>query len=224
MANYVLVHGAWGGGDAFDRLQNELTAAGHRVLVVELTGLGARRDEISPAINLTTHIADVVVQTAASGFDRFILAGHSYGGMVVTGVATKLGARIDAIVYIDAFLPGDGQALWDIVGPFEKDYYIAAQKDMPGLVLPFPPMRESPRYSRHPLLTLTEPVHFSGEEAKIARRSYIYATGYSPTPFTRFRDAVAGEASWELHLSDSGHDVMKDQPEQLLGIMLGLAS
>lgn len=224
MADYVLVHGAWGGGDAFDRLKGELIAAGHRVMVAQLTGLGTRRSEISPAIDLSCHIGDVVEQIATSGFDRFILAGHSYGGMVVTGVATKLGARIDAIVYIDAFLPGDDQALWDIVGPFEKVYYIEAQKDAPGLVLPFPPARGNPRYSRHPLLTLTEPVHFSGEEAKIARRSYIYATGYSPTPFTRFRDTVAGEASWELHLSDSGHDVMKDQPEQLLGIMLGLAS
>ena len=106
MANYVLVHGAWGGGQSYDRTAEDLRAAGHVVLVATLRGLGTRQAELHPGITLTDHLDDVCEQIASSGFERFILAGHSYGGMVVTGVATRLGGRIDAIAYIDAFLPG----------------------------------------------------------------------------------------------------------------------
>jgi pimeloyl-ACP methyl ester carboxylesterase len=136
MANYVLVHGAWGGGWGFDRLAEELFTAGHRVVVAKLKGLGLRKEELAPGITLTDHINDVISQTDAAGFQRFILAGHSYGGMVITGVAARLGARIDAIAYIDAFLPEDKQSLWDVTGQFEHDHYINTQKDTPGLVAP----------------------------------------------------------------------------------------
>ena len=119
MANYVLVHGAWGGGWAYDRLARELRGAGHKLLVAQLAGLGTRKDGLNPAIDLSTHVRDVVGQIEAEGFDRFVLCGHSYGGMVITGVAARLGARIDALCYIDAFLPAHGESLWDITGDFE---------------------------------------------------------------------------------------------------------
>ncbi len=220
MTDYVLVHGAWGGGWSYDRLAADLTAAGHRVLVAQLAGLGTRRDGLNPAIDLSTHIHDVTGQIAAAGFDRFVLAGHSYGGMVVTGVAARLGERIDAIVYIDAFLPENDQSLWDITGEWEHRQYIDGQRDRPGLVLPLPGGRDNPRLGRHPLLTLLEPVRFTGEEAKIGRRIYVFAASWSPTPFTRFRDRVKADPAWEYHEADAGHDVMADQPEQLLRIML----
>ncbi len=134
MANYVLVHGAWGGGQTYGEVPARLRAAGHNVLVAQLTGLGTRQDELHPGITLSDHMRDVLIQVEAAGFERFILAGHSYGGMVITGVAAKLGARIDAICYIDAFLPEDGQSLWDITGEFEHKWYIDTQKHKPGLV------------------------------------------------------------------------------------------
>ncbi|QNA84212.1 alpha/beta hydrolase [Sphingomonas sp. So64.6b] len=196
--------------------------AGHRVVVAALTGLGARADELSPAIDLSRHITDVVAGIEAAGFDRFVLAGHSYGGMVVTGVATRLGARIDALVYIDAFLPRDGQSLWDISGEFEHRHYIDGQRDTPGLVAPLPGL-EAPRLGRHPLLTLLEPVRFTGEEEKVGRRVYVFAESWSPTPFMGFHDSVAADPAWEVHRADAGHDVMADQPEQLLALMLAQA-
>ena len=225
MANYVLVHGAWGGGDSYDRIAGELRAAGHAVLVAQLTGLGSRRTELHGGITLSDHIADVLTQIEATGFDRFVLAGHSYGGMVITGVAARLGARIDAIVYIDAFLPGDGQSLWDITGAYEHDWYIGTQRFTPGLVAPIggEHLLEQPGFGRHPLLTLTEAVRLTGAEAKIPRRTYIFATEWSPTPFTRFRDAVRGQPDWELHEVGGGHMVMHDQPEALLAILLDQA-
>ena len=116
MTDYVLVHGAWGGGWTLAGLADDLRSHGHRVLVAALTGLGDRAAELSPAVDLSRHVADVIEQVEAAGLDRFVLVGHSYGGMVITGVATRLGSRIDALGYIDAFLPGDGQSLWDLTG------------------------------------------------------------------------------------------------------------
>ncbi|HYD24396.1 MAG TPA: alpha/beta hydrolase [Croceibacterium sp.] len=226
MADYVLVHGAWGGGHGYARLARELHAAGHRVVVAALTGLGVRSGELHPGITLSDHVDDVCRQIAEAGFDRFILGGHSYGGMVITGVATRLGARIDAIAYIDAFLPGDGESLWDVTGEYEHAWYIDSQKWTPGLVAPIGSVDFEPvpgQLGRHPLLTLTEAVRYTGEEAKIPRRAYVFASGWEPTPFRRFSQQVQAEGGWDHHDSGSSHFVMADQPEQLLEIMLGLA-
>lgn len=226
MANYVLVHGAWGGGHGYEQLAGDLREAGHRVLIAALTGLGSRSAQLHPGITLSNHIADVCEQIDDAGFTRFILAGHSYGGMVITGVAARLGSKIDAIAYIDAFLPADGQSLWDITGEFEHNWYIDSQKYTPGLVAPIGSVDFEPvpgQIGRHPLLTLTEAVRLTGEEAKIPRRAYIFASNWEPSPFIRFRDQVQTEGGWEYHDSHSSHFVMADQPEQLRQIMLGLA-
>lgn len=223
MTDYVLVHGAWGGGWAYDRLAEDLVAAGHRVAVAHLTGLGRRKAEFHPGITLTTHVNDVVACVAEAGFDRFVLAGHSYGGMVVTGVATRLGARIDTLVYLDAFLPRDGQSLWDLTGDWEHAHYIDSQKFTPGAVAPLPGLSHA-GLSPHPLLTLTEAVRFTGEEAKVGKRVYVFANAWSPTPFAQFRDRVEDDPDWQFHESEASHDVMGDQPRQVAEILLGCAS
>ncbi len=222
MTDYVLVHGAWCGGWVFERLAADLLAAGHRVLVADLTGLGARSGEFHPGITLTTHVDDVIAQITVAGIDRFVLVGHSWGGMVITGVATRLGSRIDALVYVDAFVPDDGQSLWDLTSAWEHDHYIASQKHSPGAVAPLPGLA-APLMTDQPLLTLLEAVRFTGEEVQVARRIYVFARSWQPTPFARFRDSVAADPAWELHEADAGHDVMSDQPAQLLAILLGCA-
>ncbi|MFT2612628.1 alpha/beta fold hydrolase, partial [Escherichia coli] len=82
------------------------------------------REELHPGITLSDHIDDVCAAVEEAGFDRFVLVGHSYGGMVITGTATRLGGRIDTIAYLDAFLPEDGQSLWDITSEYEHRHYI----------------------------------------------------------------------------------------------------
>jgi pimeloyl-ACP methyl ester carboxylesterase len=226
MANYVLVHGAWGGNQSYDLTRRDLEAAGHTVLAATLRGLGTRQGELHPGITLTDHIDDVCQQIGEAGFDRFILAGHSYGGMVVTGVAARLGDRIDAICYIDAFWPGDGESLWDITGGFEHAWYIDTQKNTPGLIRPlgspedFQPVPQVVGY--HPLLTLLEAVRYSGKEALIPHRSYIFATGYEQTPFPRFAGKARAEG-WDYHETDCDHFVMQNRPEQTAEVLLGLA-
>jgi len=227
MADYVLVHGAWGGGQTYAEVPARLEAAGHRVLVAQLRGLGARQSELHPGIVLSDHVDDVCEQIESAGFGRFILVGHSYGGMVITGVATRLGGQIDAVCYLDAFLPGDGESLWDITGPYERAWYIDRQKFNPGMVpligvedfTPTPGER-----GFHPLLTLLEAVRFTGEEAKIPRRAYVFATDYQPTPFPRFAERVRNDPAWEYHESKASHMVMADQPDQVVEILLNLAS
>jgi pimeloyl-ACP methyl ester carboxylesterase len=226
MANYVLVHGAWGGNQSYELTRRDLEAAGHAVLAATLRGLGTRQAELHPGITLTDHIDDVCQQIAEAGFDRFILAGHSYGGMVVTGVAARLGDRIDAICYIDAFWPADGESLWDVTGGFEHAWYIDTQKNTPGLIRPlgtpedFQPVPQVVGY--HPLLTLLEAVRYSGKEAMIPRRSYIFATGYEQTPFPRFADKARADG-WDYHETDCDHFVMQNRPEKTAEVLLGLA-
>ena len=222
MADFVLVHGAWGGGWSFDRLAQDLWTAGHRVVVAELAGLGKRRADLHPGITLTDHVDDVCAQVEAAGLARFVLVGHSYGGMVISGVATRLGGRIDAMVWLDAFLPADGQSLWDITGDYEHRHYIDSQKFTPGLVAPIMG-RLDEKHGRHPLLTLTEAVRFTGEEAKPKKRVYVFARSWEPTPFRRFAEAVKDDPAWDYHEADSGHDVMAGQPAQVRDILLGCA-
>jgi pimeloyl-ACP methyl ester carboxylesterase len=226
MANYVLVHGAWGGVHTYGQVPERLREAGHQVLVATLPGLGTRQAELHPGITLTDHIDAVCAQVEAAGFDRFILAGHSYGGMVITGVAGRLGKRIDAICYIDAFLPEQGESLWDITGAFEHAWYIDSQKHKPGYVDPIGSLDFSVVpgvVGYHPLLTLLEAVSLSGDEKTIPKKSYIFATDYQPTPFPRFAER-ARAAGWDFHEAACDHFVMQNQPELTLKVLLGLAA
>ena len=222
MTDYVLVHGAWGGAFTWAPVAAGLRAAGHRVLAPDLPGLGERRGELHGGITLSDHVADVEAKIATAGFDRFVLAGHSYGGVVITALATRLGARIDALAYCDAFLPGDGQAWWDVVGDWEHRTFMASQRFTPGLVAPI--FDGIPAHWRHPLLTLTEAVRFTGEEAKVPRHAYLYATGWQPTPFARFADAVRADPAWEYHEAPCGHDVMGEATAQTLDLLLSLST
>lgn len=225
MANYVLVHGAWGGNHTYADVPARLAAAGHTVLNCTLPGLGTRQDELHPGITLTDHINAVCEQVEAAGFDRFILAGHSYGGMVITGVAGRLGKRIDAICYVDAFLPDNGQSLWDITGEFEHNWYIDSQKHKPGYVDPIGAIdfaHVPGVVGYHPLLTLLEAVQLSGDEQAIPRKAYIFATAYNPTPFPRFAQK-ARDAGWDYHEVATDHFVMQNDPDTTVKVLLSLA-
>ena len=225
MADYVLVHGAWGGHRTWGEVPARLEAAGHRALACTLPGLGTRQAELHPGITLTDHVEDVCRQVATAGFERFILAGHSYGGMVITAVASRLGRRIDAICYIDAFLPEHDQSLWDITGAFEHDWYIRTQRHKPGLVDPIGVADFTPVpgvVGHHPLLTLLEAIPLSGDEQAIPKKSFIFATGYHPTPFPRFAEK-ARAAGWDYHEADCDHFVMQNRPDLTMEVLLNLA-
>ncbi len=223
MAIYVLVHGAWGGSYMYSDLARALRAAGHEVHVPSLTGLGERAHLAHGGITLTDHINDVIGLIDYERLSEIILVGHSYGGMVVTGVSALRGSKISSLVYIDAFLPQDGEALWDIASDFERKAYIDGQRQTPGLSKPFFPVGDQ-RISSHPLLTLLESVKLGGEEGQIGRRSYLYATNNAPTTFTKFRDRIAADPAWTVHELATGHHMWADDLPGVLKILLAEAA
>src|SRR6201992_4141838 len=113
MAVFVLVHGAWGGAHGFRKVRGPLRKAGHEVYTPSLTGIGERAHLTSPQVNLTTHVTDVANVILYEDLSEIVLLGYSYGGMVVTGALEHVADRVAHLVYLDAFLPGDGDSLND---------------------------------------------------------------------------------------------------------------
>jgi pimeloyl-ACP methyl ester carboxylesterase len=117
MATYVLVHGGGHGGWCYERVARLLRDASHDVYTPTLTGLGERSHLRSANVDLDLHIQDVVAVLHYDDLHDVILVGHSYGGMVITGVGDRAAARIGRIVYLDAATPINGQSLVDVAGP-----------------------------------------------------------------------------------------------------------
>ena len=228
MATFVLVHGAWTGGWGYKKTARLMRAEGHDVYVVTLTGLGERSHLSDPGITLSTHIQDVVNVFEYEDITDAVLVGHSYGGMVIAGVSGRVAARIRTLVYLDAFVPADGQSLWDMAGEEGRSMYIENQKATPGLV-DFPWGAAAPEDSgsaetrrrkpdRHPLLTLTEPVKLDGSEQAIQRRVYVLAT--KGPGFQRFYDQVKDDPAWTTRTIDTGHLVMMEDPGGLAKLLM----
>ncbi len=114
---YVLVHGAWHGGWEWEKVVPLLESAGARVFAPTLKGLAERQNENGPDVTLTTHIEEIVALLNNHQLDDVILVGHSYAGFVITGVCDRSAERIGQVVYLDAFVPSDGQKLYDLVQP-----------------------------------------------------------------------------------------------------------
>ena len=117
MANFVLVHGAWVGGWCWRPVAQALRRSGHEVYTPTLTGLGERSHLINSNINLDTHISDVTNVIHREELSEIVLVGHSHGGMVITGVFDALSDKITSLVYLDAFVPENGQSLYNLL-PF----------------------------------------------------------------------------------------------------------
>jgi pimeloyl-ACP methyl ester carboxylesterase len=132
MATFVLVHGAWHGSWCWKRVRKALQAEGHDVFTPTLTGIAERSHLISPQVDLDTHIADVVNLIRWEELTDVVLCGHSYGGCVITGAADRVAERIKALVYLDAFILGDGQGLHDILPPEVRDAGWTSSKSKGG--------------------------------------------------------------------------------------------
>ena len=123
MATFVIVHGAWSGGHAWRWLRPLLQAAGHEVFTPALTGLGERSHLANAQIDLDTHVLDVVGVLEYEDLLQVVLVGHSYGGVVITGVADRVPERLAQLVYLDAEVPMDGQSEFDLLPPEERAVY-----------------------------------------------------------------------------------------------------
>jgi pimeloyl-ACP methyl ester carboxylesterase len=232
MATYVLVHGAWSGAHGFRRVRPLLTAAGHEVFTPGLTGIGERAHLASPQVTLRTHVQDVVGQVLFEDLRDVVLVGYSYGGMVVTGALAHLADRVRHLLYLDAFVPGDGQSLYDLTGQ------PVPAPSVDGTWLVPPPAREFedpavaafavPRRTPHPVGCFTEPVRLDRplEEFPFTR-TYVRATAGAGGPGSGAFDAAAERArtsdAWRYREVATTHMVPENRPGELAALLLELA-
>lgn len=130
---FVIVHGAWGGSWAYKKVDSLLTEKGMIVYRPSLTGLGERVHLATGDVGLQTHINDVVNEILFEDLHDIILVGHSYGGMVITGVADSLPGRIRKMIYLDAFFPNTGESVFSI-NPSAKQYWKSRSSN--GFMIP----------------------------------------------------------------------------------------
>ena len=170
---YVFVHGAWGGGWDWRGVDSLLTAQGHRVYRVTLTGLGERVHLASPSIGLTTHIMDVMNTISWEQLKGVVLVGHSYGGMVITGVADRIPERLRALIYVDAFVPESGESVERLNGAQFAPFIAQNTKD--GMIhAPWAsPESAIPKDVPQPLKTFTDTLLLSNPAALRLTASYI---------------------------------------------------
>ena len=232
--NFVLVHGAWHGGWCWRRVADRLRASGHLVFTPTLTGLGERSHLLRPDLDLDVHIADVINVIKWERLSDVVLCGHSYGGFVISGVAERVADLIRSIVFLDAFLPNNGDAIEDITGPAVKDAIRAAVKGGDPGVPPRPAaafgVNEADRAwvdalcVPQPIGTFTSPIRLTGARDRIARKTYIRAKSYANPAFDCAFAAVQSDRSWRNYEVPCGHDVMVDTPDRLSELLLQAAA
>ncbi|MBT2368897.1 alpha/beta hydrolase [Streptomyces sp. ISL-10] len=222
MATFVLVPGAWHGAWTFQPLARRLRAHGHEAHALTLTGLGERKHLLTGTVNLNTHLHDVLNLLEDEQITDAVLVGHSYGGMVITGVADRVPDRVSGLVYIDAMVPQDGDSCWSLVTEQERAWYLNGvdQTGYSSSPLPF----FDPRATSHPLASLLQAIRLRHDLSAFARKDYIYATGWdTPSPFESLYRRLLTDSSWRVHAVRSGHNVMSDAPEELLKILIQTA-
>jgi pimeloyl-ACP methyl ester carboxylesterase len=227
----VLVHGAWHGGWCWSRVVPRLWNAGHRAYAPTLTGLGERAHLYSAAITLDTHVTDIVNAIAYEGLHDVVLCGHSYGGFVISGVIERLPERIASAVFLDAFVPSDGESMFDLVANRSRQLESFADGGALG-VPPIPAhvfnVNEADRdyvdaqCVMQPIGTFAQKISLTGAVDRVPRRSYVRAAEYRSAPFDRAR-GIALERGWNVYDVAAGHDVMLDAPERLAEILLAEA-
>ena len=233
MKPIVLIHGAWHGAWCWARVTPGLRAAGHEVHEVTLTGLGDRYHLRTACKGLETHIEDVVAFLEWNQLEDIVLVGHSYGGMVITGVAERAAERIGRLEYLDAFIPEDGKSLFDYLpadfipvlegalaaGP-ERDGGSAPVATAFGLDNPNDIDWVESHLVPHPENCFDFPLSLPKYRAGQIPRSYIYCDEPAMGPFGQFAAKTKEDPAWKYHVLHTGHDAMVSDPEGVIRILL----
>ena len=227
MAAFVLVHGAWHGGWCWTPLKQKLCALGHEVHAPTLTGLGERAHLLSADITADTHVADIVNILRWRDLRDIILVGHSYGGLIITGVADRCAERIRASVYFDAFVPKQSeQAIFQNANP---ERMAAFQRQIDAGAIGLDPdgasitWAEDPdlrayilsKCTPHPIGTFAKGVTLSGRQNEVPHKHYIIAAKNAQSPFQREYDRLKTRADWTHDTLNTWHDGMLEAPDQM---------
>jgi pimeloyl-ACP methyl ester carboxylesterase len=238
MAIFVIVHGGWGGGWEWTPVARRLRERGHEVFTATLTGLGERA-HLGSKVGLSDHIEDVVAVFTFEELRDVVLCGHSSGGMVVTGVADRVPELIRRLIYIDAFVPNDGQSQVDLMPDEFREMLLKAAKQRGDGKIPYPadvflPEGSAPeelrtRYIRrtrpHPVATITEPIRLTGAVAELSR-AYVRCTG-AIDPDSDLMGPFAARAQaegWLYRELDTPHDPMLLDPQGTAAMLDDLAT
>jgi pimeloyl-ACP methyl ester carboxylesterase len=236
---FVLVHGTGHGGWCWQFIAPILRAAGHNVYTPTLTGLGASSHLLNEInrISLGTHVRDITNMLFYEDLSDVILVGHSYGGMVITGVAAKQPQRLAHLVYLDAYLPLEGENEIAIWPPAQKEKYFAEIASGATSRAPIPPSMlgiSDPKMSQwvqerstpHPYSTYEDPPPTPDNPVQTASipRTYIHCT---QGPFSSWMQPFAARARklrWVVYTMEAGHDVMITHLNELSKILLQIAN
>ncbi|MBE0595040.1 MAG: alpha/beta fold hydrolase [Gemmatimonadales bacterium] len=217
---YVLVHGAWGGGWDWRAVDSMLTHRGHRVLRVTLTGQGERVHLASPDIGLSTHVADVVNTILWEDLHDVVLVGHSYGGMVATGVVDRIPEHIRQVVYVDAFLPESGETALGLADPSGNGFVRATVHR--GMSVP-PWVTDTlavPRDVPQSIRTFTDTLRLVNPAGRLVPGIYILTVEptASPDPFQRFAERAAARG-WPVYRIQSDHNAQRSARGPLVALL-----
>jgi pimeloyl-ACP methyl ester carboxylesterase len=241
---FVLVHPAWFGGWCWKKITPLLRARGYDVYTPTLTGLGERAHLARPEIGLNIHIEDVANLLKYEDLSGVVLVGNSSAGMVITGVADQAPERIAHIVYLDAFVPQDGQTMLDLVPPDRRPLMeMLVQKEGQGWLLPrfAPPPWEKfvpeawritdeadlrwalPRLNATPFGHFKEPVHRKNAAAEKLPRTYIRCVQWPNAVFDRYAEAARQTAGWRYRELATSHIPYITHPHQVADLLFEIS-
>ena len=214
MTTFVLVPGACHGGWWYEPLVDRLEQDGHQAIAVTLAGL---EDEpsLDRLITLTTHI-DQVSELMPSGGD-VVLVGHSYAGSVITGVADRIPDRISALVYLDAFLPEDGDSCWTMTNDEQRTWYVTGCATTGYGVDPLPFF--SDRARPHPVATFLQALPLSGAWRSVGVKHYVVAQWPDESPMALSTQRAEADSSIAVHYWDTRHNVLGEGPDRVLDLL-----
>ena len=235
VATFVLVHGTGHGGWCWKRVAPLLRAAGSEVYTPTLTGLGDRSHLLDCGVDLTTHVTDVASLLFYEDLSDVVLVGHSYAGMVISGVAAMVPERLGLLVYLDAYVPDEGQSESDMWPPEMRAEIEADEAAGRGLRPPPTPAQMGitdpaladwvrARITPHPMATYTRPAPVGDARSDAIPRAYIHCTsGPMSSVFGPLANKVKGRG-WDVREIATGHDAMLIEPSAVAELLLELAS
>lgn len=231
---FVLVHGAWHGGWCWREVAAMLRAAGHQVFTPTMTGLGERAHLLRADTGLSTCIADICAVIDAEELSDVVLVGHSFGGVVISGVADRIAARLRQLVYLDALVVQGGRSALSVFPP-EVQRERSKTIDAEGWRIAIPDASKfgvsdpqhvawlERRLTPQPLKAYTEPLMLGHALGNGLRKTYVAVTEPAYAPLAQVRDWVRAQPDWAYRELQAGHDAMLTSPDALADLLCELA-
>lgn len=220
MSVFLLLPGAWHGGWAYNKVIHSLTLLGHQAHALTLRGLEPVIKNYSRPIRLEDHIQQVNSYITNNNLRNVILCGHSYGGMVISGAEYFITQRLSAMVYLDAFVPDNGDNVFSLAS---QQFRFHCQNNITEneCVLPLPHMRDD-RCVPHPLNTLLDQ-HKHIDFSKKYKQYYLYLSGWNNTTFKPFFDKYRKMDNWLCTEQPFEHNILSEHPDFLVSYLDDIA-